>query len=305
MEPLVSVRTASAIATREVTSHGIDPERGHQRGGLRPGSLVGRYHVDCEIGRGASGIVYRGVDQWLDRRVALKALSVRRGSRAIARAEAQLLSGVASPHVPAVYDIVETPEWTILVMELADGSSITELVSSGPMATAQALRLGRQLARGLMAVHRAGIVHRDIKPANLRMSTDGLLKILDFGVAARRLVPHTSARRRTLIVVGTVPYMSPEQLCGEEVGAESDLYSAGAVLYEMLTGRRACPATSHAEAVDQILSGSIVPPRAINAHVPRWLDQVVLRALSPRKTVRYDSAEALLAALTAPAPALS
>ena len=186
-------------------------------------------------------------------------------------------------------------------MELVRGPSLRdELEEKGALPEKTVVRLGAQLARGLQAAHEQGIVHRDLKPANLQLTPDGLLKILDFGLA--RLLPkEPSAREETAPtqtavgkVAGTLPYMSPEQLRGRGVDARTDLYAAGAVLYEMATGKRLFSKPSSAELTEAILNEDPTPPREVNDRISPGLEQVILKALDKDPELRHQTAKDLL-----------
>jgi serine/threonine protein kinase len=185
-------------------------------------------------------------------------------------------------------------------MELVAGSSLDEALGQGPLPEKDVLRLGAQLARGLQAAHERGVVHRDLKPSNLHLTEDGLLKILDFGLA--RLAPpseaahgHTTATETAAgAVVGSPPYMAPEQLLGKPPDARSDLYSAGAVLYELATGRRPFGSRSGVALTDAILHEPPPPPTSLSASFSPALEPVILKALDKDPELRYQSAKDLL-----------
>jgi serine/threonine protein kinase len=200
------------------------------------------------------GEVYRARDERLDRDVAVKVLPTGllgdETARSRFRKEAKALSRLSHPHVATLLDVGSADGIDYLVMELVPGSTLAEALQKGPLPAKEVVRLGTQLARGLKAAHEQGIVHRDLKPSNLCLTGDGLLKILDFGLA--QLAPPKSPTDDTPTetaagtVVGSPPYMSPEQLLGKDVDARSDVYSAGACLYELATGRRPFGAKSGA-----------------------------------------------------------
>jgi eukaryotic-like serine/threonine-protein kinase len=267
---------------------------------LKIGSLAGRYRVLQEIGRGGHGVVYRAIDVGLGREVALKTLGVANGEPQPAYPrEAQLLSLIDNEHVVGIFDMFNFFETTILVMELADGLPLDMLVRKEQLSAKEVAALGIQLAEGLEALHLAGIVHGDIKPANLRLSRSGVLKILDLGVA--RQVPDVSSDQRrstdTQMIVGTVPYMSPEQLRGVPADVRSDIWSAGTVLFELATGRRAFGKLTTSTRLTRILNGIVPRPHEIRSDVPLALERVILKALNPDPRRRFQSAGALMQAL--------
>src|SRR5436309_8312630 len=206
---------------------------------------LGRYRIAEQIGTGGMGVVYHARDQRLDRDVAVKVMPTGslsdQASRSRFRKEALALSRLTHPNIAVVHDFDSENGTDFLVMEMVPGMTLEEKLHAGPIPEAESLRLVIQLLEGLAAAHEQGVVHCDIKPSNLRVTPDGRLKILDFGIA--KLLPTgEGAATETLTevhgVTGTLPYMSPEQLRGEPPDARTDIYSAGAVLYEMATGRR-------------------------------------------------------------------
>ncbi len=209
------------------------------------GQKLGHYRVLEKIGEGGMGVVYRARDERLERDVALKVLPADALSDDTARRqfrkEALALARLNHPNIGAVYDFDCQDGIDFLVMEYVPGSTVGEKVVAG-ISEKEVLQLGRQLAAGLAAAHEQGIIHRDLKPANLRVTPDGLLKILDFGLA--KLLHRDPGADVTVsatqegAVAGTLPYMSPEQLRGDALDARTDIYAAGAVLFEMATGQR-------------------------------------------------------------------
>ena len=276
------------------------------------GTTVSRYAIVDLIGFGGMGRVYRARDERLQRDVAIKVCNRQRGSQADGEqqleAEARALSRLSDPHIAAIYDFLSDAERDFIVMELVAGVTLKELLGNGPLPFPEVLRLGKQMVQGLAAAHHAQLVHRDIKPANLKVTPTGELKILDFGLA--QLLPpapgKTDARELTTRrhiefgLVGTMPYMSPEQLlCGGRADQRSDIFSAGAVLYEMATGRPAFPQSGMAPLVEAILQQQPVDPSLVNREVPAAFDALVGRAMEKWPSRRHQSASELEAELDA------
>src|SRR5262245_48628592 len=288
-------RRATAVVEPEHTMSGRVNE-------LKQGELVAaRFRVTREIGRGGHGIVYEAQDTLLGRNVALKTLrpACADADTFTPEREACLLSSVDSPYVGAIYDLVRDGETVILVMELVQGPTLGMRIQAGPLPWREVAILGVQLARGLKALHGAGIVHRDIKPSNIRLSSGGVLKILDLGVG--RWLPadaRQAAESLERFVVGTVPYMSPEQQQGCPADARSDIYACGSVLYEMATGVRRVNAPRRQQ-VGRGESASPVPPRTLMSDLPAWLDRAITRAIEADPDRRFQTARDLLAALLA------
>jgi eukaryotic-like serine/threonine-protein kinase len=210
------------------------------------GNTLGRYRVVDQIGAGGMGVVYKALDERLQRYVALKVLGAAlrdEHARSRFRREARLLSQLSHPNIATAFDFDNADGIDFLVMEYVEGERIDSTLRQSPLSIPRLLDLARQLASGLRAAHEHGIVHRDLKPANLRIASDGRLKILDFGIA-KLTASNASAADTTVTatadgsVVGTLPYMAPEQLRGETVDERADIYAAGAVLFELATARR-------------------------------------------------------------------
>jgi serine/threonine protein kinase len=269
------------------------------------GTTVSRYAIVDLIGVGGMGRVYRARDERLQRNVAIKV----RGRNAEARTpreqelmtEARALSRLSHPNIAAIYDFLTEAEREFIVMEFVPGATLKEILADGPLPFAEVVRLGRQMMQGLAAAHAAQLVHRDVKPANLKLTASGELKILDFGLAqpiALDAAPDSSTRTQTEFgPAGTLPYMAPEQLRGEPADERSDIFSAGAVLYEMATGRAAFPQRTFVQLVDAILNHHPVAPSLINDRVPAAFDRLVAKALHKRPARRYRTALELETAL--------
>jgi serine/threonine protein kinase/tetratricopeptide (TPR) repeat protein len=229
---------------------------------MNPGDRLAHYEIVSSLGAGGMGEVYRAKDLRLGRDVALK-----RASPALANTidaarrfeqEARALAALSHPHVATVYGLEEFDGNLFLVMELVDGEPLDRRLTRGPISVADALKWGAQIADGLDAAHQQGIIHRDLKPSNVVVSRQGQVKLLDFGLS-KLLVGGDEGTTRLVTaegeVLGTAPYMSPEQISGKPVDVRTDVWSFGCVLYEMLTGVRAFPADSFATAAAAILAG--------------------------------------------------
>ena len=292
---------------------------------LATGARLGPYEILTPIGSGGMGEVYRARDMRLGRDVAVKVLpaSVAGDADRLRRFETEARSAgqLNHPNIVAVHDAGHHEGVHYVVSELLEGTTLRERLAEEPLPLRKAIDYGVQVARGLAAAHDRHIVHRDLKPENLFVTRDGLVKILDFGLArrAQEAAPSTSpagpaAPATTIdltepgVVLGTVGYMSPEQVRGEAADARSDIFSFGAVLYEMLTGRRAFQGASAVETMHSILKDDPPEVTAGGRDVPPGLDRVVRHCLEKRAGERFQSARDLafaLEALSAPSlPAL-
>lgn len=265
------------------------------------GMTLSHYRLCAPLGSGGMGTVYRARDERLGRDVAVKVLidnvTTEDGRRSLID-EARILSRLTHPNIAAVYDVDRARGRDFLVLEFVPGITLDELLTGGALQPTEVVRLGVQMARGLAAAHEAGIIHRDVKPANIKMTPSGELKLLDFGVAVLLSDPRTPApTARTAGPLGTVPFMSPEQFRGDPVDARSDIFSAGAVLYQMATGRAAFPQRQLACLIDAVLNLEPVAPRVISSTVPVGLERVVLKALRKAPPDRYQTAMDLAYAL--------
>lgn len=288
------------------------------------GKSIGHYLVREKIGVGGMGVVYRAEDVRLGRSVALKVLTPEKTgdepSRRRMRREAMTLSSLNHPNVQTVFDYHtddDAPDdgTECIVSEFIPGTSVDELLVAEELDESRVVELGVQLARGLAAAHEGGVVHRDVTPANLRITPEGFLKILDFGIARTKRDRSIGPSRLTdtvdaaETVSGTVPYMAPEQLRGEEPTPAADVYSAGAVLYEMATGERPFPEHQFADLIDSILHRPPPNPRLLNAGLSAPFARLIMRALAKDPKRRFANGAELAAALDAlqaqPRPRLS
>ncbi|HZR08726.1 MAG TPA: serine/threonine-protein kinase [Myxococcales bacterium] len=270
---------------------------------LEPGALLaGRYRLERELGKGGMGRVLVARDEKLDRRVAVKVVTGAHDPVRVRRfeQEARTAGSLEHPNVLAVYDLGEHGGVPFLVTELLAGHTLRTVIDGPPLPPAQVQGLFLQLAQGLAAAHGRGIVHRDLKPENLFLTDDGRLKILDFGLA--RLTGDEQGPGLTLTgaVFGSPGYLSPEQARGEKAGPPSDIFSAGAVIYEMLTGKRAFPGASLIEAGHAALT---LQPARLPPSVPFPLASVVLRSLEKDPARRYRNGGELVQALSVLEPA--
>lgn len=257
---------------------------------------IGRYQIQERIGRGAMGIVYRARDEALGREVALKVLTADFEDdpeiRTRFHREAEAAARLTHPNIINILDVGEDGSRFFIVMELLRGAPLKEFLKHTETATLERkLDLMIQLCSGVSAAHNQQIFHRDIKPGNLFVRSDGILKVLDFGVA--RLA--SSSMTASGFIVGTPDYMSPEQACGTDVDARSDIFSIGGVFYYMLTGRKPFPATHLPTLFHQIQSED---PAALT-DTPARLVGIVMKALAKRPEERYQSCQAIVADLEA------
>ncbi len=274
-----------------------------------PRVLAGRYRVDELIGRGGMASVYRGYDLTLGREVALKILKRELAEDAAFRTrfrlEAQAASRMAHPAIVRVFDAGEgsetAPDGSVhpvpfIVMELVHGALLKDIIAAGPVSPADAARYADGILEALEYSHRAGVVHRDIKPGNVMVTDSGQVKVMDFGIA-RAVSDSSSTVAETTAILGTAAYFSPEQAKGEPVDARADLYSAGVVLYEMLTGRPPFRGETPVAVAYQHVSEAPMPPSELIEDLPRGLDTVVLRALAKDPYQRYQDAASFRVAI--------
>ena len=260
------------------------------------GPLLGRFRLLEELGAGGMGVVYRAHDERLDRDVAVKVLPHGRlpdeAARRQFKQEAQALARMNHPNIATIFDFDSDGTTDFLAMELLSGSLAQELYS-GPLAPHSVIEYGIQLAEGLAAAHQQGILHRDLKPGNLGLTADGRLKILDFGVAKLLTDATDVTKTGAGMIKGTLGYMAPEQLKGEQVDARVDIYAAGAVLYELGAGKRPHAQVTGPPLMHAILHQEPAPPSSLNPSVPPELEAVILKALAKDRDQRYQSAEQL------------
>jgi eukaryotic-like serine/threonine-protein kinase len=267
---------------------------------LEPGQMLAvRYEIKSVLGVGGMGMVYKATDRELGETVAVKTLKpdmVRHDPSALDRfkSEIKLARRIAHRNVVRTYDLGENGGVYFITMEFVEGKSLKELIlSRGRLPVSVALPIAKQLCRALEVAHEEGVIHRDIKPQNMVVQPDGVLKVMDFGIArlAQRMpnAGHTQAG----MVVGTPEYMAPEQLFGEEIDVRADLYAAGAVIYECLTGRLPHEADTPMTLVAKVLEETPRAPRELQPDIPTALSDVILRTLSRERDKRPASASEL------------
>jgi len=267
---------------------------------LTIGQTLGHYRILEKIGAGGMGTVYRAHDERLDRDVALKVLPPsgleNDGARRLFRKEALALSRLNHPNIAAIYDLDFAAGVDFLVMELITGVTLASKLAIGPLSEGKVLEFGQQIALALEHAHGYGVVHSDLTPGNVIIRSDGQLKVVDFGLA-KLLATDESAPAETLSGVhglaGTLPYMPPEQLLGNPPDCRSDIYSAGAVLYEMATGK--CPFQGKVPTAisEAILHTDAASPRQLNPTISSALESVILTCLEKEPAARYQTAREL------------
>lgn len=264
--------------------------------------LAGRYQVGEQLGRGGMADVHLGLDARLGRKVAIKLLKPSLANdpsfRTRFRQEAQSAARMAHPTIVRVYDAGEETvrdasglelQVPFIVMEYVEGRLLGDLIAQGPVAPAEAIRIVDGVLTALEYSHRAGVVHRDIKPSNIMVTSNGQVKVMDFGIA-RAISDSQATIAQTSAILGTAQYFSPEQARGEAVDARTDLYSTGVVLYELLTGRPPFRSDTAVAVAYQHVSEAPVPPNSVNSAVSPALSAVVMRALAKDRFERFQTA---------------
>src|SRR5579862_2546978 len=275
------------------------------------GKKILHYQLIDKIGAGGMGEIYKAQDDRLNRLVAVKILSPGLSTDPERKRrffqEAQAASALNHPNIITLYDIVSEGDMQCIVMEYIGGKTLRDLTPAGGLAPAQALQYAAQIASALTAAHAARIIHRDLKPSNIMVTTSGLIKVLDFGLAkwvdsgmsgqtGDQSTVETALTREGSII-GTVSYMSPEQAEGKRVDARSDIFSFGSVLYEMLTGKRAFEGRSGISTLSAILRDDVKPINEAAPDVPPLLEKIVLRCLHKDPGARWQSMKEIEGAL--------
>ena len=275
--------------------------------------VLGRYEIRRELGRGAMGVVYEAYDPMIKRVVALKTIREDQLDRAEAaqvvarfRREAEAAGRLHHPNVVSIFDFGEDAGVAYIAMEFVDGRDLKSRFDAGErFATADAIRLTAQILDALDYAHRHGVIHRDVKAANVFVQDDGTVKVADFGIAHL----DTSSLTQAGQVMGTPSSMSPEQILGLPVDARTDVFSAGVILYQFVTGERPFGGAATTTTMQKVLKEDPLPPSALNVQLPDAMDAVVRRALAKKPDERYASAAEFAGALRtlavprAPAPA--
>lgn len=279
------------------------------------GRTISRYRIVEKLGGGAMGVVYKAEDITLRRFVALKFLpeELSRDSNVRARLEreAQTASSLNHPNICTIYEIGEEGDNRFISMEFLDGTTLRERISRKPLHVDETLGFAIEIADALSAAHSAGIVHRDIKPANIFVTKQGRVKVLDFGLAKTCLLASSSTApidgdaltvgddpiTNIGATIGTAPYMSPEQARGKELDARSDLFSFGAVIYEMSTGRRPFHGETWIDLFEAILHEEPAAPTDLNREIPIKLEEIIQKALEKDRDLRYLHASEMAADL--------
>jgi serine/threonine protein kinase/tetratricopeptide (TPR) repeat protein len=265
-----------------------------------PGVVIGRkYRLIEKLGAGGMGVVYKAQDLLLKRSVALKFLPAWLEPDEEARRrfiqEAQTASILEYPNICTIHEIGEAENGqTYIAMAYYTGETLEKKITRGPVALEQAIDIIIQVARGLLTAHAAGIIHRDIKPSNVIVTSEGTIKILDFGLAK---LCHQPLLTRTHARVGTLFYMSPEQIDTEDVGQQADLWALGVVFYELLTGKKPFDRETEQAIIQDILNSSPVPPSDLQKGIPDAVERIIFRCLQKDPQARYASADGLLADL--------
>ena len=314
--PFLRAEVESLLSSHERSSSFLEvPALGSNSGEtfswrLANGSRLSHFTIIEPIAAGGMGEVYLAEDEKLRRRVALKVLPsdvLGDESRLIRfQREASAVSALNHPNILTIFEFENTDGIHFFASEYVKGVTLRERLDSGPLSVATALDIARQIASALAAAHEAGVVHRDIKPENLMIRDDGLVKVLDFGLAKQRQKFISGETATTLssgfslpgMIMGTVSYMSPEQSRGTRVDHRSDIFSLGFVLYEMLTGMAPFRGETASDVIAEILQSAPRPPSRFNSRLPKELDQIVLETLEKDPKARFQSALDLNARLT-------
>jgi serine/threonine protein kinase len=265
------------------------PSRETVQGTTMIGQKISQYRIIERIGSGGMGTVYKAEDLTLKRTVAIKVIKPSHQDPHIANKrflrEAQAISQIDHPNVITVFEVIQKGAANFLVMQYAPGTTLRDRLDKNALTAADTLRIASEVAGGLQAAHDVGVVHRDIKPENIVVEESGGAKVLDFGVA--RLVDRSTLTRRGKII-GTLPYMAPEQIKGDFADATTDVYALGVVLYEMLTGRLPFEDTDEAAMFYKVMNVDPEPVTTLVPDLPAGIDEIVLKALAKKSGDRYQ-----------------
>src|SRR5438552_6419650 len=261
---------------------------------------IGQYRITGKLGQGGMGEIFSARDEKLDRTVAVKFIANSRldsdASRRLFLREARAAAALDHPFICSVHSVLEHGGQPVIIMERVEGETLSERISRGPLAADEIVRITLEVAEALAAAHARGIIHRDIKSANIMITPSGHVKVMDFGLAlliTSSPIDQTAHRSEEIssTIVGTLPYIAPEILRGEKASAASDIYSLGVVTYEIATGRRPFTGKTDALLMSEVLNRQPLPPRQLNATLPRSLEELILRTLSKEPAQRPSIAD--------------
>jgi serine/threonine protein kinase/DNA-binding CsgD family transcriptional regulator len=255
--------------------------------------LLNRYTIQKLLGEGATATVYMALDERLGRTVAIKVLLpyVRQTARARFSREARSAASLNHPNIMAIFDEAKEDDYHFLVVEYVEGSPLTTFI---PSTADQVASLGIQICNALDYAHRMSVIHRDIKPANVMVSSEGQIKIMDFGLAMGKNAKHITAHGS---IIGTPAYLSPEQARGQKLDHRTDIYSLGVVLYEMVTGRLPFDSNDISALLLEKVTNDPLPPQDFAPDIPQWLNNAIMKALERNVEMRFQNAQDLAAAL--------
>jgi serine/threonine-protein kinase len=254
------------------------------------------YRIVREIGKGGMSVVYEGYQPSLKRKVAIKVLQKDRRNPEIFQrffSEALALAKLSHESIVDIIDLIDEDDASYIIMEFIDGKTLSEIIKKfGPLSYELAGSIGLKIANALQHIHEVGIVHRDLKPGNIMITPNGTVKVMDFGIAHNPDV--LKGLTRTGVMMGTPSYMSPEQVRGEKVDARSDIFSFGAVLYEMVCGKKAFDAETEGKLIEKILRANYISPRFYRKKIPRALVKIISKCLKRKPAQRYESVKELI-----------
>ena len=276
---------------------------------LSPGSRLAQYEIVSPVGSGGMGVVYRARDTRLGRDVALKVMAPHIAADPAMRSrfetEARAVASLSHPGILSIYELGVADNTPFAVMELLEGRNLRDRIAAGPLPWREAAAIGASIAEGLAAAHAKGIIHRDLKPENVFLTSDGQVKVLDFGLALQRLEPAGDSDAPTIAhttlgsVVGTFGYMSPEQVTGERVDGRTDIFALGCLLYEMLTGSQLFTGATPQEVIARLLHDAAPDLSRFDPLIPQELRAIVSRAVERNRSQRFEAAADMSAALRA------